>query len=412
MTALFRDEVVQKRLTEIGVPLGITPGWMKLFSACLVAVLVAGALLVAFGNFARKARVTGFLVPDKGLIKVIAPHDGRISERQVEEGQHVQKDDVLFVVDVGSVTAAGRTADLVVQNLRERRKLIEQELERLKAVQASDSERLDVSIASLNDQISAIKTELEARRDYLRLTRSAFARNKTLEAREIYSQAQREKSELDVVSANMQLATLERAQVTSKGDLAQAIAQRHGLADKQANDRSQLERSLAEIGQQIVQIEDQRFLVVRAPGSGIATRVAAAIGAAADMATPLLTIVPDLPRLDAYLYVPSSAAGFVRDGAQVLSRYEAYPYQKFGVQEGRVVNISRTSVNAKGLPFPVSSDEPLYLVTATIAKTSVTAFGREEPLAAGAKFQANLVLENRKIWEWAIEPLLAVKAGL
>ena len=90
MTALFRDEVVQKRLTEIGVPLGITPGWMKLFSACLVAVLVAGALLVAFGNFARKARVTGFLVPDKGLIKVIAPHDGRISERQVEEGQHVQ----------------------------------------------------------------------------------------------------------------------------------------------------------------------------------------------------------------------------------------------------------------------------------------------------------------------------------
>jgi membrane fusion protein len=125
-----------------------------------------------------------------------------------------------------------------------------------------------------------------------------------------------------------------------------------------------------------------------------------------------MTIVPDQAELEANLYVPSSAAGFVKVGAQVLIRYEAYPYQKFGIQEARVTSISRTSVNADELPFPVKTDEPLYLITAELAKETITAFGREEQLQAGAKFQADLVLEDRKLWEWAIEPLIAAKQSL
>ena len=95
MSKLFRDEVIQRRLSEIGVPSGITHGWMKLFALTLAAMIAAASTGVAFGSYARKARVGGFLVPDKGLIKVVATRGGRIAERRVDEGQHVAKDDVV-----------------------------------------------------------------------------------------------------------------------------------------------------------------------------------------------------------------------------------------------------------------------------------------------------------------------------
>ena len=64
------------------------------------------------------------------------------------------------------------------------------------------------------------------------------------------------------------------------------------------------------------------------------------------------------------------------------------------------------------MPFPVKTDEPLYVITAELAKETITTYGREEELQAGAKFQADLVLEDRKLWEWAIEPLIAAKQSL
>jgi membrane fusion protein len=412
MTKLFRDEAVQRKLLDIGVPLDITSSWMKILAAVLCVLVLAGIVLTVFGSYSHKARVMGFLIPDKGLIKVIAPHEGRISERHAKEGQHVNKDDALFIVDVGSVTAAGRTADLVVDSLRQRRTLLEQEIARLKTIQSAESERLDVGITSLKNQIISYESQLKVQDEYLQLTRNSLNRNKALEAKQIYSKAQREKSEMDVANVNIQMSSLQNNLASAKGELAQSVAQQHGLADKQANEGAELQRGLAEVGQQLAQVEDQRFLIIRAPESGMITRITAGVGAAADMSTPLLTIVPDDSALDANLYVPSSAAGFVKEGAQVLLRYESFPYQKFGAQTATVTSITKTSVDPRELPFAIKAEEPLYLVTARISKDTITAFGKEEPLVAGSKFEADLVLEHRKIWEWALEPLIASKASL
>jgi membrane fusion protein len=412
MTKLFREAIVQRHLSEIGVPLGITGVWTKIYSLLLILAIAAGVAMVSLGSYSRKARVSGFLVPDAGLVRVFPTRSGSVAERKVEEGQRVVKDDVLFVVDVGAATNTGRTADLVIQNLRDRRRLLLLELDRLSGVQASEGERLQAAIDSTRNQIVATDAELRVRRDFVRLSKNAHERNKSLEAKAIYSSAQTEKAEQDVVSAVVQVATLERTMAASKGELAQSEAQKRGLADKHANERSSLERTLGEIDQQIVQIEEQRSLVIRSPATGIATRINANTGGTADTATPLLTIVPEDAKLEAYLYVPSSAAGFVKKGADVLLRYEAFPYQKFGIQKATTTSVSRTSVPAKELPFAIGSDEPFYIVTAHLEKFTVTAFGKEEPLQAGAKFQAELILEERRLWEWAIEPLLAAKASL
>ena len=61
-------------------------------------------------------------------------------------------------------------------------------------------------------------------------------------------------------------------------------------------------------------------------------------------ALPLLSIIPTGSDLEAQLFAPSQAIGFIKAGQLVRMRYNAFPYQKFGHYEGEVANISRSSV--------------------------------------------------------------------
>lgn len=412
---LFRPQALPQ-LSEYGVPLGVASGWSKLYAAALVAALVACACEVICGSYSRKALVSGFVVPDKGLIKVQPPHSGRVTEELVAEGQHVDKDQPLYVLDVSGVTALGRTGDLLADNLRRQRQMIVDELGHLAISQVADADHLNANIEALKQQVIDIDAELVSRGDFEHLAENEFERIRALEAKDFASHATRDQVEEAMVNAKIQIAALQTQLGTIKGQFAQAQADWRGLADKQANDRSQLERSREQIDQQLMQIEEQRSLIVRASAAGTITQMTVHVGANVDAVStpiaPLLTIVPDGATLLAYLYVPSTAIGFARIGGNVLLRYDAYPFEKFGLQEASVASISRTAVNPRELPFPPMGDDPYYLVTATLAKNTVTAFGEEEPVQPGMKFQADLILENRKLWEWAIEPVLASQHSL
>jgi len=56
-------------------------------------------------------------------------------------------------------------------------------------------------------------------------------------------------------------------------------------------------------------------------------------------------LAPDGVPLEAELLIPSAAVGFVRAGQRVALRYEAFPYQKFGLQGGRVRQISQSALS-------------------------------------------------------------------
>ncbi|HEX2011287.1 MAG TPA: anibiotic ABC transporter, partial [Roseateles sp.] len=97
----------------------------------------------------------------------------------------------------------------------------------------------------------------------------------------------------------------------------------------------------------------------------------------------------------------------------VRLRYQAYPYQKFGHQEGRVLQVSRTPLPAAelaGLPLgpAAGGQEPLYRITVALQRQSVEAYGAEQPLAVGMQLDADVLLERRRLIEWIFEPLLAL----
>src|SRR4029078_5124052 len=67
------------------------------------------------------------------------------------------------------------------------------------------------------------------------------------------------------------------------------------------------------------------------------------------------SLIPAHARLQAQLYAPSSAVGFLHPEQTVLLRYQAYRYQKFCHPPGRVLRVSRTPLQQSeraALPLP------------------------------------------------------------
>ena len=81
----------------------------------------------------------------------------------------------------------------------------------------------------------------------------------------------------------------------------------------------------------------------------------------------LVTIVPQGSNVETWLYAPSSAIGFARPGQQVRLRFDAYPYQKYGVGKGTIIAISRVAIDPAELETMVR--EELQAATAAIAAT-------------------------------------------
>ena len=92
VTKLFRQEALDhKRDTWLGDILLVRPigfAWLTLF----FFLLAAGSLAyLVWGEYTKKVRVTGYLVPDQGLIKLYAQISGPIVQLKVKEGQTVSQ---------------------------------------------------------------------------------------------------------------------------------------------------------------------------------------------------------------------------------------------------------------------------------------------------------------------------------
>ena len=130
---------------------------------------------------------------------------------------------------------------------------------------------------------------------------------------------------------------------------------------------------------------------------------------------PMLTIVPKGVALEAQLFGPSSAVGFIRAGQRVLLRYQAYPYQKFGQYEGTVASVSRSAISPAelsqqlaGLTSLYGANVPVYRITVTLGSQNVRAYGEAVPLQPGMQLEADIMMERRRLIEWVLDPLFTL----
>lgn len=409
---IFRREVVQEReRASMGRIVLVRPLSFALLTSLACATCLAALAFLVIAEYARKAPVQGTLVPASGAIRIVAPQAGTVHGRRLVEGERVVAGEELLRLGDGRTTSDGLSLGDAMDALSAGRS---RDLERQRRATEAGTR---AQVASLERRLVQLEADRdEQRRDLARLDERGrlvaqrARRLAALEASGFVSTAQRQQADEEALEHESRLGAARRAGLAIERELE---ATRGAIDEAGARLRSQL----AVLDSQIAALEQSRLeravladSRVESPADGLVAAVLVEPGQHVAGGAALLTVLPEGSPLEAHLYAPSRAIGFVRTGQEVRLRYPAFPFQKFGSHRGRVVSVSRSAQAPGDLGFlpPDGSREPLYRIKVVPDSQAVNAYGRPEPLQAGMQVEADVLLDRRRLLEWLFEPLLSL----
>jgi membrane fusion protein len=336
---------------------------------------------------------------------------GTVIDLRVREGQAVAAGDELMAVSAEVATELGGTREMVGRQLKFQRSRLETDLESRSQLSDEAHRGLRVQAAALNDQLAQIALQKAHRTRQAELAERQLDKLQSMRAQGYASNSQVEQQEGVLLDTRSRLQDLARQRLDVTQQLDQVRQQLRELPLNTRNQRNDIERKLAELDQSIAENEARRAVILRAPQPSIVAALLAKPGQIVNAGQSVVSLLPQGALLEAQLMVPSRAIGFIRHGARVVLRYEAYPFQKFGQQFGRVTEVSRTALSPQevaNLTGRTNVQEQLYRVIVTLDRQDIDAYGKREPLRPGMALEADVLIDKRRLIEWVLEPLYAL----
>jgi membrane fusion protein len=407
----FRTEVLEsRRQRQLGGVILLQPVSVKILSWALA---VAIGLIISFlvlAQYARKETVVGYLVPSKGVVKVFVPRPGIISVVHVDESRTVAEGDPLLTVTVDQITLDGGNVDAVMLDslIRQKEYLIEQ-IAAQEGRTVSERARLKALIAGITDEITQIEAQIVVQRERSQLTESLANSVEGLRSQGFMTETEFKRRREAHLEQKQQVSALGQQVAARNNELTETRYALEQLPVTMAERVQTLRNQLSDVEQRIAEINGRRAYVVRAPVAGHVTTLQAMVGRTADPKQLQMVILPSSGVLQAELLVPTRAIGFVRPEQVVRVLYDAFPYQRFGTYGGRIVKVAQTVITGADFAGPVVPQEPAYQVTVRLDRQDVTAYGRPVPLQADMLLKADIVLDQRPLMAWLLDPLLSAR---
>lgn len=410
--ALFRSESEEARANAwLGRILLLRPLSFAVLTAAAVAIAVALAALFVFGEYTRKARVTGWLAPRVGVTKVLAQQSGLVEAAHAREGAVVEEQQALFsLVDPRAAASMEDVGQSVERQLGNRRRALATQREYALEAQRSELTGLEHRRSSLDRELAQLDTEIELHERRLALARQAAERWIRLESSGFISTAAADREREAAIEIESRRESARRTRLALERERVVLDIESRTVRARGAAQVATLDAQAAALDQERLERGAQHRLAILAPVRGTVAAVLVEPGQMVTAGAPLATLIPPEAPLEAHLFAPSRSIGFLRVGQEVLLRYLAYPHQKFGSHAGRVTAIARSPLAPAELGFtpPDGTREPLYRIKVALEAQSVPAYGRDEPLQAGMQVEADLLLDRRRLVEWVFEPLLSL----
>lgn len=409
--SLFRPEALEARRqqwlgrTQLVRPLSLT--WLTIG---VVAVAVALVVFLFATHYTRKTTAVGVVVPDRGLIRLVTPAAGTVIERHAAEGQTVAAGDVLFVVAVERPSLGPQAQAQVDRSIDERRRSLRSAARQEESLVRARQAALERRLQALELETAQVDAEAALQRQRLALARESLVRLESLQAQQFISAAQVQAKSEEVLGIRAAAQALARQRAALARERAELEGEARTVPLTAGNVVGGIEREIAMLSREAAEQDGERRVVVRAPQAGTVSALLAEPGQSVTPSSALASLVPSGAVLQAQLFAPSSAIGFVRPGQSVQLRFEAFPYQKFGHGIGTVVQVSRTplapsELAALSVPAVAAGGEPMFRITVELPDTPQRA---AIELTPGMRLEADVMLDRRRLVEWMFEPLLGL----
>jgi membrane fusion protein len=411
---LFRQEAIDAQREKffgeatIARPL---PFWVLTTLAAAAALLMIA--VAVWGQYTRRERVEGYLALDVGAAKVLIPDAGRIVELMVKEGQEVALGAPLAKISYDrSTEASSSTSGAVAKELAQRRALLEKEQDQWRDLGQQQVQQLRKKVVDLQSELTQIDAEMKLQERRLTSAREQAQKFAELAKDKFYSDVAVRQKQDDVTDQEIRLQALKRQRITLDRELSNARMEEPTITLKARAQVDQVARQISEVQQTLATEDARRETVIRAPITGTVTNIAINQGQSVAADALLATVLPKGSVLHVELLVPTRAIGFVTKGKEVVMRYEAFPFERFGQYRGVIAEVSQAVWSAGEKVGPLAIREPVYRVDVKLDKQTVTALGQEYPLRSGMLVNADILLEKRSLLEWIFEPVIQLRGRL
>ncbi|MDK9754081.1 HlyD family efflux transporter periplasmic adaptor subunit [Vibrio sp. D173a] len=417
MRQFYREEylTIKTRAPEARILIRSSYSQSAMILVCII-IFLALFLLGFFGEYTRKASLQGVVNPYGGMVNVQSGSTGYIEELLAKEGEVVVAGQAIYKVNTERHNESGEPIKpLLNQSYNAQTKIIRDRI-------VQEQKRVGIELNSLNDDIDNLSVSIQNTQRIVSLSKQE------LELRQALFADKKKLLKLGHISeveyANEKLKVNEVASRYESNLLNYNAKNRELAALKNAVESTEINSAITikDLDRQLEVVEQERseFLYqtdtrVVAPITGVVASVLVKEGHSVIAGQTLLVIVPE-GEVFVEVYAPSRDIGFINVGQKVKLRFEAFPYQKFGVQGGVVESVSRTAVSPDVITnqrlIKADKVEGLYQVRITLNKQTITAYGREELLKSGMAVTADVEVDTRKLYEWVLEPMYSIKGRL
>lgn len=414
----------------------------RLPRAVLITVVTLFAILLTWAIFGRLdivASAEGRLVPQT-YVKIVQPADaGIVADILVKEGQAVHAGQVLMRMDTQLAKADAATIrnELLLKSLQLRR--IDAELSGTSIKNRRDDPpllRAQIenqyrahrqayfdSVAEVRAALEKAKQDLasaEQVREKLKqvlptYTKSALAYERLAKEGFVGALAVQEK-ERDRIEKAQDLKAQEANVLSLKATIAAAEKR---LAQITSNYDSQLQNERVETASQHQKLEQEwaksahktGLLELKATQDGIVKDLATHTrGTVVSPGTVLLTLVPQDEPLQAEISIRNDDVGFVYPDQQVKIKLAAYPFQKYGMVDGRVIHVGADATDSTPSGRDGSSESTpagalAYKALVKLSRQTLQTDDGPLRLTAGMRVVAEIHQGHRTVMEYLLSPL-------
>lgn len=404
--SLFRDAVIrQERRSLPGtINLALPLSWTLVILA-LVAIITIIAIFVAIASHARTETAAGTILPDRGILQVVASRPGRVEEVSVTEGQRVARGQILAKVRVEEDDRNGlRSEAAALRSLGEQRASLTDQQTLTSEAASAEQRQYAAQIVGLANELRTLEAQARAQRTLVTMARRDLEQAEEVAARGFISRRDIGLREETLLTREQQALALEQGRAAKSAELAsataaarQARARAAALGASIVRDRARIDRDQADA------LSGQGYALV-APADGRVAALSIHPGDAIAPASSTMMIVPRGGRLVARLLVPVKASGFMQSGQAVRLAIDAYPFERFGTVDGIVTSVSAAPIMQKD---DRGADMPFYVAAATIERPYIVAYGQRRVLLPGMTFTARITTGRRTLLQWLFDPLYA-----
>ena len=372
-------------------------------------IMLLFAFLVVFVIWAYNSpleevtRGQGSIIPSSREQVIQSLDPGTIAEMRVQEGDIVEKDEVLLKLDDTRSSAILRESEAKVANL-------EAMLARLKAESYGTAIVFPAGISK--DLQQRERAAYESRRRAMTDAVAGLGQSKAALDQEIRITAPMVKH--GVVS-EVELLRMQR----ESSDLAQQISQRKNDYAAKANEELvRVESELAQAKENMAMRADPvERSEVKAPMRGIVKDIKInTVGGVVTAGQEIMTIVPLDDKLLVEAYINPRDVAFIRPGLPAVVKISAYDYAIYGGLDGKVTLISPDTLSNQNRAtdqLKLDQNQVYYrMLVQTEGNTLRDKNGKELPIIPGMVATVDVKTGEKTVFQYLIKPITRLKQAL